>query len=223
MRVAELRQGPSEPDLFVELRPGVRAGRSYGSRARAGSRASRRGASFRGREAYSTTGSARDRSETCLSRIPPEEIEPHDRRSSRPRRWRAPPDARGVENASDRERCRFILPRGAAIFPRYASLSEVYDPTRSRAQLLRGRERATGDERIDRGAARVRAVDLREKGSRPTSSVVRDIGDARPRTCGRGSAAASLLPMRWDHARRPIADHFFERFLNRGAWTADID
>jgi DNA-directed DNA polymerase III PolC len=232
----------ARPDLYVELRPGVARGALLRfARASGIPPVATGGVVLADVKAYSVHRLLRAIDlNTCLSRIPPEEIEPHDAALVSPEEMarRHPDVPEALENAARiAERCRFALPRGAAIFPAYASLSEEgthraakdADPSAANARLdpdallerdcFLGAERRYGEmsealaERLEYELSIVR-----EKGFAPYFLVVRDIVSRAPRTCGRGSAAASLISyaLGITHVDPIRFDLFFERFLNPG-------
>ncbi len=119
-------------------------------------------------------------------------------------------------------------PWGKVIFPRYVPVeggAESFDLLKRRA--YEGAVRRCGaitravQERLDKELAIIRAKNFADY-----FLVVADIVTRSPRTCGRGSAAASLVSyaLGITHVDPVRYDLFFERFLNMGrADPPDID
>ncbi len=167
---------------------------------------------------------------TCLSRIPPGELAGTDR-------WLKPPDVmarryphleKALENtlriADD---CRTELGIGRLVFPTFETPdgSDAFEYLRD--ECYRGAERRYGElsdpviKRLEHELAIIKS-----KGFASYFLVVQDIVRQSARTCGRGSAAASLVSycLGITHVD-PIAHNlFFERFLNEGRTDPpDID
>lgn len=159
---------------------------------------------------------------TSLSRIPPGELAGEDR-------WLKPEEAmarryphldRALQNAARiAAECRVELEMGKPVFPP-CDLPEGADASGYlREECRRGAERRYGElsgavsKRLDHELGIIES-----KGFAPYFLVVRDIVRRSTRTCGRGSAAASLVSycLGITHVD-PIAHNlFFERFLNEG-------
>ncbi len=167
---------------------------------------------------------------TCLSRIPAAELADEDR-------WLKPPDrmARRYPHLPDAlentlriaEACSDDPGIGALIFPAFETPdgSDVFDYLRE--QCYRGAERRYGElsdsvvKRLEHELAIIKAKDFASY-----FLVVRDIVCQSARTCGRGSAAASLVSycLGITHVEPITHNLFFERFLNEGrADPPDID
>jgi error-prone DNA polymerase len=167
---------------------------------------------------------------TCLSRIPPSEV-------AAPDRWLKPPDRmrqryphleRAIENSLRiADACSAELGFGAAIFPAFETPQGEDAFEFLRDQCYRGAEERYGElsdsvvKRLEHELAIVRS-----KGFAPYFLVVRDIVRRSARTCGRGSAAASLISycLGITHVEPITHNLFFERFLNEGRTDPpDID
>jgi error-prone DNA polymerase len=105
------------------------------------------------------------------------------------------------------------------VFPAFGGLSDGESFRLLRKLCEDGAERRYGGMRPDI----LRRLDyeldiIREKGFAPYFLVVRDIVGQCPRTCGRGSAAASIVSylLGITHVDPLRYNLFFERFLNRG-------
>ena len=176
---------------------------------------------------------------TTLDRVPPEEL-------ASPQAWLKPPA--GMERAYPHcpealaatariaEEC--VLeeaPWGALVFPRFADLSidgAPADPGGDSFALLRARCEAGAVWRYGAVTPAVRArldhelAIIRDKNFADYFLVVQEIVKRSPRTCGRGSAAASIVSyvLGITHVEPIRHDLYFERFLNRGrADPPDID
>ncbi len=167
---------------------------------------------------------------TCLSRIPAGELVPEDR-------WLKPPEVMvrryphlpaALENTLRiAERCSSDVGIGALTFPAF----ETPDGTEAfeylREECYRGAEWRYGE--LSDSVAKRLEYELRiirDKGFAPYFLVVQDIVKQSPRTCGRGSAAASLVSycLGITHVEPITHDLFFERFLNEGrSDPPDID
>jgi error-prone DNA polymerase len=167
---------------------------------------------------------------TCLSRIPPGEL-------ATPDRWLKPPDevarryphlSRALENtlriAGD---CSAEFDIGKIVFPAFETPdgSDAFEYLRE--ECFRGAERRYGE--LSESVIKRLQYELkiiRDKGFAPYFLVVRDIVQQSARTCGRGSAAASLVSycLGITHVEPIGHDLFFERFLNEGrSDPPDID
>jgi error-prone DNA polymerase len=167
---------------------------------------------------------------TCLSRIPPGEL-------AAPDRWLKPPDEvarryphlnRALENtlriAGD---CSADFDIGKIVFPAFETPdgSDAFEYLRE--ECFRGAERRYGElsESVIKRLENELKI-IRDKGFAPYFLVVRDIVQQSARTCGRGSAAASLVSycLGITHVEPITHDLFFERFLNEGrSDPPDID
>ncbi len=125
-----------------------------------------------------------------------------------------------VENAARiADRCRFVPELGRPIFADYPTPDGRDASAWLERLCLEGVRRRYGAmtpairERLHRELAVVR-----EKGFAPYFLVVREIVEQAPRTCGRGSAAASLVSflLGITHVDPIRHDLYFERFLNPG-------
>jgi len=167
---------------------------------------------------------------TCLSRIPKEELATEDR-------WLKPPDvmsrryphlSAALENGLRiAEQCAADLDIGKPTFPDFETPdgSDAFEYLRE--ACYRGAETRYGElsepvvKRLERELEIIRA-----KGFAPYFLVVRDIVQQSARTCGRGSAAASIVSycLGITHVEPVTHNLFFERFLNEGrADPPDID
>jgi error-prone DNA polymerase len=167
---------------------------------------------------------------TCLSRLPPDEVVDADR-------WLKPPEIvarryphleRALENTlAIAAGCSADTGIGELVFPAFETPdgSEAFDYLR--AECYRGAERRYG-ELSDSVLKRLEyeLAIIRTKGFAPYFLVVQDIVRQSPRTCGRGSAAASLVSycLGITHVEPVTHNLFFERFLNEGRTDPpDID
>ena len=122
----------------------------------------------------------------------------------------------GARDLAERADSRGILAEGF-VFPAFAGLSEEEAFRRLRAACQRGVARRYGEppaglrQRLDYELAIIRA-----KGFAAYFLVVEDIVAQCPRTCGRGSAAASIVSylLGITHVDPLAHNLFFERFLN---------
>ena len=123
--------------------------------------------------------------------------------------------------------CRFTPELGKPIFPAYVT-ADGSDPAALLEQLcLEGAYRRYGGvgEPVRLRLNHEMAI-IRDKGFSPYFLVVRDIVAQAPRTCGRGSAAASLVSylLGITHVDPIRHDLYFERFLHHGrSDPPDID
>ncbi len=167
---------------------------------------------------------------TCLSRIPPAELAGEDC-------WLKPPEAmarryphlpQAMENTLRiAGECSADLGIGALTFPscEIPDGSDAFECLRE--ECYRGAERRYGElsESVIKRLERELAI-IRDKGFAPYFLVVRDIVRQSERTCGRGSAAASLVSycLGITHVEPVTHNLFFERFLNEGrSDPPDID
>jgi error-prone DNA polymerase len=167
---------------------------------------------------------------TCLSRIPPGELAGEDR-------WLKPPEAmarryphldRALSNTLRiADECSSDLGIGAPVFPSFETPdgSDAFEHLRE--MCYRGAEERYGElsESVVKRLERELAI-IRDKGFAPYFLVVRDIVSRSARTCGRGSAAASLVSycLGITHVEPITHNLFFERFLNEGrSDPPDID
>ena len=167
---------------------------------------------------------------TCLSRIPAEELAAEDR-------WLKPPEAmarryphliRAMENSLRiAEGCSADLDIGKPAFPAFETPdgSDAFEYLRE--ECYRGAEARYGElsESVVKRLERELAI-IRNKGFASYFLVVRDIVRQSVRSCGRGSAAASLVSycLGITHVEPITHNLFFERFLNEGRTDPpDID
>ncbi|MBM3789031.1 MAG: DNA polymerase III subunit alpha [Acidobacteria bacterium] len=167
---------------------------------------------------------------TSLSRIPPAELARQDC-------WLKPPDAvarryphlgRALENSLRiAQECSADLGIGRTLFPEFEAPggADAFDFLRE--ECYRGAEQRYGElsESVVKRLERELAI-IRDKGFAPYFLVVRDIVRQSDRTCGRGSAAASLVSycLGITHVEPILHNLFFERFLNEGrSDPPDID
>ena len=166
---------------------------------------------------------------TSLSRIPPGELVSDDH-------WLKPADVmarryphveRALENTQRiAEQCAPDLGIGRLVFP----CADVggSDPFEClKEECYRGAERRYGElsDSVRKRLEHELKI-IREKGFAPYFLIVRDIVRQSARTCGRGSAAASLVSycLGITHVEPITHNLFFERFLNEGrADPPDID
>ena len=167
---------------------------------------------------------------TCLSRIPPQELVNEDR-------WLKPPEAMAqryphldtaLENtlriAAD---CSSDFDFGKTVFPAFETPdgSDVFEYLKT--ECYRGAEKRYGElsESVVKRLEHELAI-IRDKGFAPYFLVVRDIVRQSARSCGRGSAAASIVSycLGITHVEPITHNLFFERFLNEGrSDPPDID
>ncbi len=167
---------------------------------------------------------------TSLSRIPPGELAAQDR-------WLKPPEEmarryphlrRALENSLRiAGECSTDFDIGKIVFPAFETRdgSDAFEHLRE--ESYRGAERRYGE--LSESVIKRLEYELkiiRDKGFAPYFLVVRDIVQQSTRTCGRGSAAASLVSycLGITHVEPITHDLFFERFLNEGrSDPPDID
>jgi error-prone DNA polymerase len=167
---------------------------------------------------------------TCLSRIPPGEL-------AAPDRWLKPGELMArryphIEAALENTlriagECSADLGIGKPVFPFFETPggSDAFEYLRQ--ECCRGAERRYGElsESVLKRLERELAI-IKDKGFAEYFLVVQDIVRQSARSCGRGSAAASLVSycLGITHVE-PIGHNlFFERFLNEGrADPPDID
>ncbi|MBN1511753.1 MAG: DNA polymerase III subunit alpha, partial [Phycisphaerae bacterium] len=167
---------------------------------------------------------------TSLSRIPPEEVAAGDR-------WLKPePDMarryphlkRALENTERiAAECSADMDIGNLVFPSYTPPEGMDAFEYLREECYRGAEWRYG-ELSDSVLKRLKheLAIIRDKGFATYFLVVRDIVRQSDRTCGRGSAAASLVSycLGITHVEPITHNLFFERFLNEGRTDPpDID
>jgi error-prone DNA polymerase len=167
---------------------------------------------------------------TCLSRIPKDELASEDR-------WLKPPDVmarryphlgRALENSLRiADGCSADLDMGKPVFPAFEAPggSDAFEYLRE--ECYRGAEARYGElsESVVKRLERELEI-IRDKGFASYFLVVRDIVQQSARTCGRGSAAASLVSycLGITHVEPITHNLFFERFLNEGRTDPpDID
>ncbi len=159
---------------------------------------------------------------TCLSRIPRQELASEDR-------WLKPAEAMArryphldvaLENSLRiADDCSADLGIGELSFPAFETPrgSDAFEYLRE--ECYRGAERRYGElsESVVKRLEYELAI-IRDKGFAPYFLVVQDIVRQSARTCGRGSAAASLVSycLGITHVEPITHDLFFERFLNEG-------
>jgi len=167
---------------------------------------------------------------TCLSRIPKEELAGEDR-------WLKPPDAmarryphlgQALENSLRiADECSADLDIGKPAFPAFETPDGSDSFEYLREECYRGAEARYGElsESVVKRLERELGI-IRDKGFASYFLVVRDIVRQSARTCGRGSAAASLVSycLGITHVEPITHNLFFERFLNEGRTDPpDID
>jgi error-prone DNA polymerase len=167
---------------------------------------------------------------TCLSRIPAGELAGEDRwfkpEEQMARRYPHLPGA--LENSGRiAEGCSADTGIGAPVFPSFETPdgSDAYDYLRE--QCYRGAERRYGElsDSVVKRLEHELAI-IKDKGFASYFLVVQDIVRQSARTCGRGSAAASLVAycLGITHVEPITHNLFFERFLNEGrSDPPDID
>jgi error-prone DNA polymerase len=168
--------------------------------------------------------------DTVLSRIPPGELAGRDR-------WLKPPEemarryphlGAALENTLRiAGECTPDPGVGRLTFPAFETPGGADAFEYLREECYRGAEERYGElpESVMKRLERELAI-IREKGFAPYFLVVRDIVRQSARTCGRGSAAASLVAycLGITHVEPITHDLFFERFLNEGrSDPPDID
>jgi DNA-directed DNA polymerase III PolC len=164
---------------------------------------------------------------TTLDRVPPEEL-------ASPRAWlkppaemeRAYPHCPEAVEATTRiaEECALDEPPwGALVFPRFADLP-IDGASGDSFSLLKSRCEEGARRRYGAVTPHVRTrldhelAIIRDQGFADYFLVVQEIVKRSPRTCGRGSAAASIVSyvLGITHVEPIRHDLYFERFLNRG-------
>src|SRR6185369_4771792 len=215
-------------DLYVELRPGAPAGLRAFARASGLTPVATGGVYFVDPEGRARHHLLRAIAlNTSLDRVPAEELAPPDAFLATPDQMaRRFPDLPRALEASARiaDECAFAPDMGRPIFPVYETLDGVrlegHEVTDHLEQECRegirrryGSITAVAEQRL----ARELGI-IRDKGFAPYFLVVRDIVRQAPRTCGRGSAAASLVSyaLGITHVDPIRYDLFFDRFLNPG-------
>ncbi len=167
---------------------------------------------------------------TKLSRLTPEDTARDQSTLCSPRAMidrfpHAPQAIRNTLRAA--ERCRTEWPMGRLVFPRFEQMDDEEAFERLRRLTLEGCRRRYGritqavQERVDH-EMRI----IREKDFAHYFLVVADITQRAPRSCGRGSAAASIVAYALGITHVDPIRHclFFERFLNPGRMDPpDID
>jgi error-prone DNA polymerase len=167
---------------------------------------------------------------TCLSRIPAGELASEDRwlkpAAEMARRYPHLPEA--IENSRRiAEDCSADTGMGAPVFPSFETPdgSDAYNYLRE--QCYHGAERRYGElsDSVVKRLEHELAI-IKDKGFASYFLVVQDIVRQSARTCGRGSAAASLVAycLGITHVEPITHNLFFERFLNEGrSDPPDID
>ena len=167
---------------------------------------------------------------TTLSRIPKAELAGEDRWLKPPAEMarRYPHLDRALENSLRiAEECSADLDMGRPVFPGFEAPDGSDSFEYLREECYRGAEARYGElsESVVRRLERELEI-IRAKGFAPYFLVVRDIVKQSERTCGRGSAAASLVSycLGITHVEPITHNLFFERFLNEGRTDPpDID
>ena len=159
---------------------------------------------------------------TCLSRLPREELAGEDRwlkpEAEMARRYPHVPGA--LENAERiASECSGNLDLGGLVFPSYTPPEGMDAFEYLREECYRGAEWRYGelsDSVLKRLGHELEII--KDKGFATYFLVVRDIVRQSARTCGRGSAAASLVSycLGITHVEPITHNLFFERFLNEG-------
>ncbi|HDH57327.1 MAG TPA: DNA polymerase III subunit alpha [Bacteroidetes bacterium] len=158
---------------------------------------------------------------TTLSRLPESELESPDSYLRTPRQMADYfffcPEA--VENtAVIAERCHFQLDF-SPVFPQFENLNPEETFERLRAEAYKGARKRYGEitEKVQSRLEHELTL-IKEKGFASIFLVVQDIVRQSPRTCGRGSAAASLVSycLEITHVDPIRHNLYFERFLNPG-------
>jgi len=168
---------------------------------------------------------------TTLDRVPPEELASSQAWLKPPAEMeRAYPHCPEALAATARIAEECVLdspPWGALVFPRFADLSidgAPADPGGDSFTLLKTRCEEGARRRYGAITPAVRArldhelAIIRDKRFADYFLVVQEIVKRSPRTCGRGSAAASIVSyvLGITHVEPIRHDLYFERFLNRG-------
>jgi DNA polymerase-3 subunit alpha/error-prone DNA polymerase len=160
---------------------------------------------------------------TSLSRLPPQETAAPDAWLAPPaevrRRFLPCPEALAAAEALA-ERLAFTGPRFGIVLPPLAGVPAAQAPARLRAEAYAGARRRYGEELAEAVVERLEhelAV-IARMGFAAYFLIVRDIVALSPRTCGRGSAAASLVAYCLGITNVCPLKHnlYFERFLNPG-------
>ena len=167
---------------------------------------------------------------TCLSRIPPDEVASEDR-------WLKPEDAMcrrypHVVKALDNthriaEDCSPDMGIGGPVFPSFDCPDGADAFEYLQEACYRGAERRYGElsDSVRKRLEHELKI-IKDKGFAAYFLIVRDIVRQSTRTCGRGSAAASLVAycLGITHVEPITHNLFFERFLNEGRTDPpDID
>jgi len=167
---------------------------------------------------------------TSLSRIPPEELvsEDHWLKPEEAMARRYPHLAKALDNTQRiADECSADMDIGRLVFPSFDAPGELDDFEYLKEECYRGAERRYGElsdsvlKRLDH-----ELKIIRDKGFAAYFLIVRDIVRQSARTCGRGSAAASLVSycLGITHVEPITHNLFFERFLNEGRMDPpDID
>ncbi len=158
---------------------------------------------------------------TTLTRLPEAEVETPEAYLKSPRemedRFFFSPEA--VTNTAEiAGKCDF-QPDFAPVFPRYDDLDPEETFARLREEAYRGARKRYGEiTEAVRERLEYELKLIREKGFASIFLVVRDIVRQSPRTCGRGSAAASVVSycLEITHVDPIRHNLYFERFLNPG-------
>ncbi len=167
---------------------------------------------------------------TCLTRIPPAELAGRDRwmKTAEEMARRYPHLPQALENTGKiAAECTSDIGFGKVVFPAFETPdgSDAFEYLRH--ECYRGAERRYGElsESVVKRLEHELKI-IRDKGFAPYFLVVQDIVRQSPRTCGRGSAAASLVAycLGITHVEPITHNLFFERFLNEGrSDPPDID
>ena len=134
------------------------------------------------------------------------------------RYFSAVPDALGNALRLQEEAGSFLLPE-SYVFPSFNGMPEAEAFRLLRTLCLQGADRRYGGMRPEITARlRYELQVIREKGFAGYFLVVHDIVSRRPRTCGRGSSASSIVSylLGITHVDPLAYNLFFERFLNMG-------
>jgi error-prone DNA polymerase len=159
---------------------------------------------------------------TSLSRIPPEELvsEDHWLKPEKEMARRYPHLAKALENTQRiAGECSADLDIGRLVFPSFEAPGGLDDFEYLKEECYRGAERRYGelsDSVLKRLEHELKII--KDKGFAAYFLIVRDIVRQSARTCGRGSAAASLVSycLGITHVEPVTHNLFFERFLNEG-------
>jgi error-prone DNA polymerase len=167
---------------------------------------------------------------TSLSRIPPEELvgEDHWLKPEEAMARRYPHLAKALDNTQRiAGECSVDMDIGRLVFPSFDAPGELDNFEYLKEECYRGAERRYGElsdsvlKRLDH-----ELKIIKDKGFAAYFLIVRDIVRQSARTCGRGSAAASLVSycLGITHVEPVTHNLFFERFLNEGRMDPpDID